>query len=319
VRAVTWAEVTATYQENVHPDERCSVIASTQFGLINLAQTRACRMRRAQVNHRLETGRWRPVLPTVYCINGSPSSWEQDAMGACLWAGEGAALSHKAAARRWDFNGFANAPVEISTIKSKRNVALPFLVHRVSPALVREIETLGGLPVTSVRRTILDLTETREPRAERVLDQAIARDLTSLGQMWLLYEEEWTRGRRGIAILRARLSERTPGRGPDDSELELLLEAIIRDFALPEPFRQRPVSLSMKDIRVDYCYPDARLIIEADSYAFHGDRSTFNSDRERDAELQLLGWRVLRFTWAQLRWQREWVAEMIRLHLDAEW
>lgn len=98
-----------------------------------------------------------------------------------------------------------------------------------------------------------------------------------------------------------------------------LLDGIIRDFNLPEPHRQFAISLPDKEIRVDYSYPEGRLIIEADSYAFHGDRPTFDADRERDAELQALGWRVLRFTWAQLKWRREWVAEMIARHLDAEW
>lgn len=298
------------------PDERCAAQASPQFGLINRAQTLACGMTPKAIDRRLASGRWLLFLPTVYRINGSPPSWEQDAWGACLWAEDGASLSHAAAGRAWEFNGFASAPVEISTVKAKRNIHLPFRVHRVSPALRNEIELASRIPTTSVRRTILDLSGVRHPRSERVLDQAIARDLTSLGQMWMLYEEEWTRGRRGIAILRSFLEWRTPGNGPDDTELEFLLDDIIREFGLPEPRRQFWITLTNDDIRVDFCYPGERLVIEADSYAFHGDRSSFESDRERDAELQLLGWRVLRFTWAQLKWRREWVAAVIRSHLE---
>lgn len=303
----------------MRPDERCALIASRQFGLISRAQALSSGLTRQQILRRLGTGRWQVTLPNVYRINGAPCSWEQDASGACLWAGDGAALSHGAAARMWSFNAFASAPVEISTIKPKRNVKLPFTAHRVSDALAREIETVRGLAVTSVRRTILDLTGVRHPRSERVLDQSLARRLTSIGQIWLLYEEEWTRGRRGIAILRSRLFERTQGNTPDDSELEFLFDDIVRDFGLPEPTRQHPISLPTCNIRVDFCYPEALLVIETDSYAYHGDRPTFEADRERDAELNALGWRVLRFTWGQLRWRREWVAEMIRRHLAAEW
>lgn len=301
------------------PDELVARLAAEQFGLITHQQALAVGLTRQQIIYRSQTGRWSLFLPTVYRINGSPWSWDQDAMGACLWARDGAALSHCAAARVWEFNGFRSAPVEISSLAEKRNVDLPFRVHRVGKALANEIETVKKLPVTSVRRTILDLTGVRHPRAERVLDQALARELTTLGQLWLLYEEEWTRGRRGIAILRSRLTERTPGRGPDDSELEFILDSIIRDFDLPDPTRQHVIALSGGEIRVDYCYPHARLIIEADSYAFHGDRSTFDSDRARDAELQGLGWRVIRFTWAQLKWRRQWVAKMIERHLVVEW
>ena len=301
------------------PDEFAAKIAFDQFGLINRSQALAAGLTRQHILYRLQTGRWQIFLPTVYRINGAPSSWSQDAMGACLWAGDGAAVSHSAAARVWDLNGFKGAGVEISTVTAKRNTALPFRVHRVSKPLLGEIESAAQLPVTSVRRTILDLTGVRHHRAERVLDQALARELTTLGRMWLLYEAEWTRGRRGIAILKSHLIERTPGRGPDDSELEFLLDGIIRDFNLPEPNRQHGISLPNREIRVDYCYSDGKLIIEADSYAYHGDRPAFDSDRERDAELQALGWRVLRFTWAQLRWRREWVAEIIARHLGVEW
>jgi very-short-patch-repair endonuclease len=133
--------------------------------------------------------------------------------------------------------------------------------------------------------------------------------------MWLLYEEEWTRGRRGIAILRAMLAERTAGAAPTQSELERLLMAVVSDFSLPEPTRQYSITLPFGDVHADFCYPEARLVIETDGYAVHSDRESFERDRERDAELLLLGWRTLRFTWAQLKWRQEWVAETIRAYL----
>lgn len=166
-----------------------------------------------------------------------------------------------------------------------------------------------------MRRTLLDLAGIKHPRLESAIDQALMQGLTSLGQLWLLYEEDWTRGRRGIAILRSHLIDRTVGQAPTESDLELMLAAIVREFALPEPARQYWIDLPGDSIRVDFCYPDARLVIETDGYAFHADRKAFDSDRARDAELQVLGWRVLRFTWAQLRWRREWIAEMIRRNL----
>ena len=243
-------------------------------------------------------------------------------MAACLWGGNGAAVSHKAAARLWGLTGFTNAAVEISTVLQKRNTTFGFRVHRVRNEMVDHIDSLRGIPVTSARWTLLDLAGQKHPRAERALDQGLAQGLTSLGEMWRLYEEQWTRGRRGIAILKSFLSVRTPGNAPDDSELERVLDGIIRDFALPEPSRQVWINLISSRIRVDYCYPDSRLIIEADSYAFHSDREAFESDRARDNELQALGWRILRFTWAQLRFEPADVAAMIGKHLalsPAEW
>ncbi|WP_228545891.1 endonuclease domain-containing protein [Microcella flavibacter] len=55
--------------------------------------------------------------------------------------------------------------------------------------------------------------------------------------------------------------------------------------------------------RVDFMLGD-RLIIEIDGREFHDTASTFESDRRRDAMLSALGYRVLRFSYAQVlgRW-----------------
>lgn len=296
------------------PDELCSSHAREQFGLITRAQALACGLSRTMITKRLSSGRWERALPSVYRIAGSPSSWNQDAMAACLWGGDNATLSHNAAARAWALTGFSTAKVEIS-IPAPRTTRMGFKVHRVRKELENDIVRVNGIPVTSMRWTLLDLAGQRHPRTGLALDQAIARNETSLGMMWLIYEEQWVRGRRGIAILRSLLSERTPGNAPDDSELERLMDELIRRFALPDPLRQHPIQLPGHPIRVDYCYPDANLVIETDGYAHHSDREAFTSDRIRDNELQALGWRVLRFTWAQLRFEPAKVAEMTLRHL----
>lgn len=297
-------------------DRCCGRIADAQFGVLSRLQALKCGVTPHGIKHRIQAARWQVKLPTVYRVTGAPGSWEQDATAACLWAGEGSAISHRAAARLWGLAGFGLADIEISTVLPKRNVTLGFPVHRVRKELLKDIDRIEGIPVTSARWTLLDLAGTKHPRAERALDQVLARELATLGQMWRLYEEQWTRGRRGIAILRSYLSVRTPGNAPDDSELERVFDEIIRDFSLPEPARQKWIHLPNQRIRVDYCYPGSRLIIEVDSYAYHSDRETFTSDRVRDNELQASGWRVLRFTWAQLRFEPAAVAEMIRRHLE---
>jgi very-short-patch-repair endonuclease len=51
---------------------------------------------------------------------------------------------------------------------------------------------------------------------------------------------------------------------------------------------------------VDVLWPDRRLIVEVDGYAFHSSRTAFEKDRKRDAALQAAGYRVVRVTWRQL-------------------
>lgn len=68
--------------------------------------------------------------------------------------------------------------------------------------------------------------------------------------------------------------------------------------------------------RLDFALPDKRLAIEVDGFTFHSSRDAFNRDRRRQADLEMLGWRVLRFTGDEIRtnaWDcvaraRKWVA-----------
>jgi very-short-patch-repair endonuclease len=53
-------------------------------------------------------------------------------------------------------------------------------------------------------------------------------------------------------------------------------------------------------LEVDFCWPDRRLIVEADSWDFHKTRAAFERDRRRDLLLTAAGWTVLRITWRQL-------------------
>ncbi|MGH2746847.1 MAG: endonuclease domain-containing protein [Actinomycetota bacterium] len=236
-------------------------------------------------------------------------------MAGVLYLGGGSTLSFRAAARAHDFRGFDNAPVEFSTVARLRAHDLDLKIHRCDRFLLGEIEQVGPLPVTSIPRTLMDLFGQGHFRAERALDQVLREERSTLGIMWLYHDQTWTRGRRGIAILRSHLQERTPGLAPTDSDLETDLYRLIELARLPLPVRQHPLILASGPIRFDLAYPDRLIGIEADSFSWHGDRAAFDRDRRRDNEAAALGWIVLRFTWAQVRYDPEYVVETIREHL----
>ena len=68
------------------------------------------------------------------------------------------------------------------------------------------------------------------------------------------------------------------------------------ELALPRPQVNTVIE---GDVR-DFCWPRWRLVVEADSYTWHRSPSALDEDRARDVPLVLAGWRVLRFTWAQV-------------------
>jgi very-short-patch-repair endonuclease len=63
----------------------------------------------------------------------------------------------------------------------------------------------------------------------------------------------------------------------------------------------------------DFRWPEHRLVVEVDSWTFHGvTRRAFDSDRARDRALLQQGWRVARFTDRQLLEAPREVADDLR-------
>jgi very-short-patch-repair endonuclease len=60
---------------------------------------------------------------------------------------------------------------------------------------------------------------------------------------------------------------------------------------------------------VDALFPAERVIVELDSWEFHQDRSSFESDRDRDADTLAAGHLTVRMTW-----ERMTTKEAARLH-----
>ncbi len=92
------------------------------------------------------------------------------------------------------------------------------------------------------------------------------------------------------------------------SELEGRFLSICRRHRLPKP----EVNAEVGPFTVDFLWPGERLIVEVDGWDSHGTRSAFEADRERDTQLKLLGYEVVRFTWRQLRESPAEVAGLLR-------
>jgi very-short-patch-repair endonuclease len=69
---------------------------------------------------------------------------------------------------------------------------------------------------------------------------------------------------------------------------------------------------------VDFFWPATKLIVEADSYTYHSMPSAFERDRERDQQLILAGYTVVRFTYHQVTRRRKAVANRVLRLLSAE-
>jgi very-short-patch-repair endonuclease len=103
------------------------------------------------------------------------------------------------------------------------------------------------------------------------------------------------------------LSLYAEGATPTRSELEERFLNLCDDHDIPRP----QVNTRIEGEEVDFVWREKRLIVEVDGYAYHRSPSAFEQDRERDVTLALAGWRVLRFTWAQITRRSAWVARAL--------
>lgn len=67
-------------------------------------------------------------------------------------------------------------------------------------------------------------------------------------------------------------------------------------------------------VRVDLADRRRRIVLEADSFAWHGSREALALDCRRYDELVAGGWLMLRFAWEQVMFDERWVAGIVRWH-----
>lgn len=53
--------------------------------------------------------------------------------------------------------------------------------------------------------------------------------------------------------------------------------------------------------RIDFALPDRKIGVELDGFTYHGSKDAFNADRARQRNLELAGWRIIRFTGDEVR------------------
>jgi very-short-patch-repair endonuclease len=82
---------------------------------------------------------------------------------------------------------------------------------------------------------------------------------------------------------------------------------------LPAYEYQWQVLVGRRRYRIDFAYPDVKLAIEVDGYAFHD----LAQDAVRQNELEALGWTVHRYTWADVCFDPSPVASEIIATLGA--
>ena len=257
-------------------------------------------------------GIWQAVDYGVYRATETPSSWHQRLMAACL-AGP-AFASHRAAARLWAFPNFERVLAEVTALRHRRRSSDDVIWHESIRFDECEATVLHGIPVTNATRTLLDLGAVIDERELLVVvDDAVRRNLTSVSHLASELERFGDR-RLGSGTVRRVLARRRSGEPTPESPLETLFDQLVHDYRLPEPVRQWPVvdHLGRVIARVDFAYPDARLVIEIDGAQHHAGVSDWRADLTRQNRIVAQRLRILRYTAEALVQRPATIADEIR-------
>jgi very-short-patch-repair endonuclease len=280
-----------------------AALAARQHGAVTTSQLAASGIGARAIAHRVATGRLRRLHRGVYLV-GPLMGTHTDAMAALLACGPEAVLSDGWAATAWALPCEPGPCVDVTVASGQPRPRPGIRIHR-RPLERHEITTRHGLRITRPARTLLDLATVLEPASyERVVEEAQVLRLASRRQLEALLER---RPRAiGARALRAALAAYDePSLTRSGAERRLL--ALIRRARLPKPL----TNVKIGRHEVDFHWPEHRLVLEVDGYAFHSSRRAFEHDRLRDAELQAAGQRVMRATWRHI--DREPEALLVRI------
>ena len=283
-------------------------VATRQHGVIARSQLAALGLGRGAIARRVETQRLHRIHRGIYALGHSHLDELGRVFAAVLACGDGAFASHRTAARLWGFwRGAPSGGSEVTIAERRLAGERGVIVHRARSMHPDDHALRYRIPVTSVARTLLDLAEVVSAQQVRRAAEDAERlrlfDLVALRSCW-----ERNRGRHGLGNLAALLSEfdRSP---PDSrSELERTFVELCRSAGLPAP----ATNVSVAGLEVDALWPQERLVVELDGYAFHRSRSAFERDRLRDVQLQLAGHRVIRVTFRRLVDDPKGVVHVVR-------
>ena len=287
-------------------DVQLNRLAARQYSLAHHDHALEVGMTPRQVQDRLAAGLLVPVHRGVYRLAGVPESAEQALLAACMAAGRGSVASHRSAAALWRLRGVECQHPEVTVPGTACPTLRSVVVHRTDRLEPVDVSRCSRVPVTTPARTLLDLGAVVAVEAvESALEDALMRRLVTFELLGRTLGRLGGPGRRGAGVLRQLVQERDPTTAPTQSVLEDALLRVLRQGGLPRPVRQYQVGGAW----VDFAYPGLRLGIEADSGIWHGGRLDVQRNSDKGNALVARGWRVLHFTWGDVRRRPAYVVD----------
>lgn len=184
------------------------------------------------------------------------------------------------------------------------------MVHQRAGA---PLQLVAGRLATAPAWTAVEIArQLRRPRALAALDAALHSSTCTRAELENAVREQ--KGRRGIVQVRE-LLEYADGRAESGMESEARLVMI--DYGLPRPELQYEIrALDGTVHRVDFAWPEQRVVAEYESIDWHSGRLELIRDKKRYADFQDLGLTVIPIVVDDVRREPWRLAHRLEYHLS---
>jgi very-short-patch-repair endonuclease len=298
-----------------HATRRLVEVARRQEGVVATGQLRAAGLHDEAISRWVSAGRLLPIFHGAF-VMGHAAIGPQARMRAAALACPGAVISHRSAAALLGFGRAAPAVVDlIPTVARGRRIA-GIKPHRVPFPGRSERGHVGGIPVTSVARTIVDLGGVYgERELGETVERAATKKVLDLAAIYAVLDHGPRR--RGAPCLRRALAPwrpvaETAKYATFRSLFEAKLLPLVAAAGLPLPRFNAPVRTAERVLEVDLLWERERFVVEADSRKHHGIEVAFERDHRRARELIATGYGFLGVTWREVETEERAVFSVIQ-------
>lgn len=264
-------------------------VAAHQHGAFSRAQAVAAGYSADTIRGRLRRHRWERLLPSVFARAGTTTLWTR-LHAVALWLPAGI-ISHGTALWLWDVLPEAVTVHVTVPRQCSRRSPVPWLRLHRHDLHVRDVASACALRVTRAERALLDCLCTWPAwHAAELLDRALGNEVGRRGLLSCYHSYLGREGSRTAGGMIGRAAPRAASL-PERVLIRALRGAGMTGFRVNAP---------VLGFVADLLDPALRLVIEVDGWSTHGDRRSFQRDRERQNALVRAGYTVLRFTAADV-------------------
>jgi hypothetical protein len=301
-----------------HPDGAVARLLSLQQGTIARWQALEAGLTAAEVRRRQRSGQWAALAPGVYGLVGHAEGWRRQLWAAHLHAGPESVISHEAGGRLHDWPEVPADQVTLSVPAHLRHRPAWIRWHRIGDLVPQDVVRVDGLPVTSPARTAVDLASVLHVARLRLLvERGVVERSFTVAQLGATLDRVRRRGKPGVRRMASVLDDLGPGTSIPHSELERLLAPVLGLAGLPPAVHEHPLPGSgPRSGFVDRCWPEARLIVEADGRRWHTRRQQMRADQDRTLQAQAVGYETSRLGWEHLAHDPTGTAVLLRAVWD---